>query len=276
MKYISILGCGWYGLPLAKALCKQGYVVKGSTTTPSKIEVLNSEGINPFVIDLNGDNVPADSDFFNCDLLIISIPPKLRKGEHEQYLSKIKSLVNAIQTKLIKSIIFISSTGVYPEVNGELSELSDIEPDTLSGKTLLSAENILRDALADKLTVIRFAGLVGPGRNPGRFFAGKENIANGQAPINLIHLDDCIEITMAIISNNLYGYTINACTPHHPTKSDFYTKAAANVNLPLPQFKDELEGWKIIKCVKIEELLNYQFKVNDWNDYLKTDSSKIL
>ncbi|WP_295769326.1 SDR family oxidoreductase [uncultured Mucilaginibacter sp.] len=276
MTSISILGCGWYGLPLAKAFCEQGYVVNGSTTTSSKIEVLNSEGINPFVVDLNGSDVPAESDFFNCDLLVISIPPKLREGQHQHYLSKIKSLVNAIQTKSIKNIIFISSTGIYPEINGELSELSNIEPDTFSGKTLLSAENILRDAFAEKLTVIRFAGLVGPGRNPGRFFAGKENIANGQAPVNLIHLDDCVEITMAIASNSLYGYIINACAPHHPSKKEFYTEATANINLPLPHFKDELAQWKIIKCVKLKELLNYQFKVNDWANYLKSEVSKIL
>ena len=31
MTQISILGCGWLGLPLAKALLKNGFSVKGST-----------------------------------------------------------------------------------------------------------------------------------------------------------------------------------------------------------------------------------------------------
>jgi hypothetical protein len=30
---ISIAGCGWYGLNLAKELLKNDYTVKGSTTT---------------------------------------------------------------------------------------------------------------------------------------------------------------------------------------------------------------------------------------------------
>ena len=37
---ITILGCGWLGLPLAQTLVKEGYSVKGSTTTEDKLEVL--------------------------------------------------------------------------------------------------------------------------------------------------------------------------------------------------------------------------------------------
>ena len=40
---ISIMGCGWLGLPLAAQLVKAGYNVKGSTTTPEKLEVLQAE-----------------------------------------------------------------------------------------------------------------------------------------------------------------------------------------------------------------------------------------
>jgi len=32
-KRISILGTGWLGLPLAKALTEEGHILKGSTTS---------------------------------------------------------------------------------------------------------------------------------------------------------------------------------------------------------------------------------------------------
>lgn len=32
MPTVSILGCGWLGLPLAEQLLAEGYSVKGSTT----------------------------------------------------------------------------------------------------------------------------------------------------------------------------------------------------------------------------------------------------
>ena len=37
-KIIGILGCGWLGLPLAKELVEEGYIVRGSTTQASKLD----------------------------------------------------------------------------------------------------------------------------------------------------------------------------------------------------------------------------------------------
>lgn len=50
---ISILGCGWLGLPLAKQLIKKGFSVKGSTTSEEKISILKTEGIISFLISLS-------------------------------------------------------------------------------------------------------------------------------------------------------------------------------------------------------------------------------
>jgi len=57
---------------------------------------------------------------------------------------------------------------------------------------LYRSEQLFHENTNFQTTVIRLAGLIGPGRNPARFFAGKTNIPNGNAPVNLIHLDDCI------------------------------------------------------------------------------------
>ena len=50
MTKISILGCGWLGLPLAKALIGNGFSVKGSTTSYEKISGLEQGGITTFLI----------------------------------------------------------------------------------------------------------------------------------------------------------------------------------------------------------------------------------
>ena len=44
MTKISILGCGWLGLPLAKALIENGFSVKGSTTSTDKLTALENAG----------------------------------------------------------------------------------------------------------------------------------------------------------------------------------------------------------------------------------------
>ena len=73
MKQISLLGCGKLGYPLAIKLLKQGYVIKGSTTTPEKMSKLKNSGIIPYLIDVNK---KMNLDFFNSDILVLTLPYK--------------------------------------------------------------------------------------------------------------------------------------------------------------------------------------------------------
>jgi len=263
---ISILGCGWYGKALAKALLKNNVIVKGSATSPEKLQQLSALGIIPFQVNFKADSEDYDPEFFKCDILIISIPPKTRQGEAKDYLPKIQRIINVINKHQTAKVIYISSTAVYGDSNSEVNELNDPEPDTESGKTLLEAENLFKQQTAFKTTIIRFAGLVGPGRHPGRFFVGKKDIPNGNAPVNLIHLDDCIGITLTVIEQDAFGYLINASSPDHPAKSDFYQQATLQAGLPAPEFISELNNWKLINSVQIHEVLNYEFKVPVWQN----------
>ena len=60
MTKISILGCGWLGFPLAKALLSKGFSVKGSTTSIEKLAVLENVGIVPFLIALSENEITGD------------------------------------------------------------------------------------------------------------------------------------------------------------------------------------------------------------------------
>jgi nucleoside-diphosphate-sugar epimerase len=256
---ISILGCGWYGLALAKALVSDGLKVKGSTTSPGKMETVAANGIEPYLVNFATGTENYDARFFNCDILLIAIPPKIRSGGGADFINKIEKIINAIKRYGVKKVIFISSTGVYADLNNEVDENIDPQPNTEPGRILFAAENLFRQEPSFKTTIIRFAGLIGPGRDPGRFFAGKKNIPNGNAPVNLIHLDDCIGLTKAIISQDAFGYLFNGCAPDHPVKSAFYTQAAINSGLDKPDFIGELIEWKIVKSLNAGMVLDYRF-----------------
>ena len=64
MTKISILGCGWLGLPLAKALLVKGFSVNGSTTSQEKLSILQNAGINPFLIQLDSKSVSGTIETF--------------------------------------------------------------------------------------------------------------------------------------------------------------------------------------------------------------------
>jgi nucleoside-diphosphate-sugar epimerase len=259
---VSILGCGWYGRSLAQTLLNNNIAVKGSVTSAEKLQTLSALGVNPYLVNFKPDGEHFDPDFFKCDLLVICIPPKTRHGEGSDHLLKVKRIINAIENSSIKNVIYISSTGVYGNTNKEVNELDDPEPDSEAGTVLLAAERLFKDQPAFKATIIRFAGLVGPGRHPGRFFAGKTAVPNGLAPVNLIHLDDCIGITIAVIEQKAFGRVFNASSPDHPSRSYFYGNAAAQAGLTPPEFINELSGWKLVNSVFLRSVLNYEFMVS--------------
>lgn len=264
---ISILGCGWYGVALAKALVADGVTVKGSTTSLDKFNILEAEGITPFLIDLSSES-PLNAAFFEADILIIAIPPKARSGAGSEYVPKLQRVIEAIGKSSLEKVIFISSTGVYADLNAQVDEQTRPQPNTPAGQVLFDAEELFRRQTGFQTTIIRFGGLIGPGRDPGRFFAGKKDIPNGLAPINLIHLDDCIGITRAIIAQDVFGITINAVAPHHPEKAEFYAMAAAKSGLELPVFLSELKEWKIVDSMVVGQKLAYGYSIADWLDWL--------
>jgi hypothetical protein len=259
---VSILGCGWLGIPLAQSLLVKGYAIKGSTTSPAKLEILDTAGIKPFLVSLNADSVTGDiTGFLNSsNILIIDIPPRLRGAESESFTDKIKTLISYIEQSGIKQVLFISSISVYGNNDGIITEDIIAIPDSDSGKQLLEAEALLQNNPNFKTTSLRFAGLIGSDRHPVYHLAGKESLPNPNAAINLIQQKDCIGIIEKIIGKNAWGEIFNAAAPFHPTRKEYYTKKAVELKLPQPQFSNE-EGdmGKIISSDKISELLEYNF-----------------
>jgi UDP-N-acetyl-D-mannosaminuronate dehydrogenase len=88
MTKISILGCGWLGLPLAKALIENGFSVKGSTTSTDKLALLENAGITPFLIEIGENEINGNVVEFleESRILIINIPPKLRGNSSENII----------------------------------------------------------------------------------------------------------------------------------------------------------------------------------------------
>lgn len=267
---ISVLGCGWLGLPLAKSLVSKGWLINGSATSPEKTELLQSQGIEPFLLqlkpELTGNNI---EDFFDSEILIINFPPERRDDIISFHTKQIEAIIHFAEKSPVKKIIFASSTSVYKSVNRTLTEADYLPAESQTGEALKIAEQILMNNINFKTTVLRFGGLIGEGRQPGKFFAGKKNIPNGRAPVNLIVSEDCINIINKIIEQNVFGEIFNAVADAHQSRAEFYTAAAKKLNLPAPEFIDELNEYKIISNEKLKQKLNYTFIYPDPLDWVK-------
>lgn len=265
METISILGCGWLGLPLAQSLLCEGYRVKGSTRSFDQLSLLSAGGIEPYYISLNpyiiGRNI---HDFLDSDALIINFPPERRDDIEAYHEAQIKSLISELQISPVEKVLFVSSTSVYPDLNRVVLEADSVCPDKLSGKALLSVERLLQSSYHFKTTVLRFGGLIGYDRKPGRFLSGRKELTGGDAPVNLIHRDDCIGIVGRIIERGIWGETFNACADMHPGRKDYYIEQARIGGFVPPRFNDsEKSGFKIVSSEKLKSHLGYIFKYPD-------------
>ncbi len=225
-----------------------GAHVKASTTSKNRFPELACSKIEPFI--LNVGCLPNNlHDFLRSKILIINIPSKNVEG--------FSILVSEIANSAIEKVLLVSSTSVYKNANKTHYEADDEE---LSPSPLLKIENLFRKNTSFKTTIVRFGGLIGYKRNPGRFFDKGKFVANPEAYVNLIHRDDCIQIISQVIAQDIWGEVFNCCADSHPTKREFYTQAAKKIGAPTPDFENSgVKSFKIISNQKVKRTLNYEF-----------------
>ncbi|MCC6599060.1 MAG: SDR family NAD(P)-dependent oxidoreductase [Crocinitomicaceae bacterium] len=263
MSTVTIIGCGWLGLPLGKVLAAREYSVKGTTTTPEKITVLAEAGILPYLANFNNDISESTwMHITHSEEIVVTLPYSAKKSGTENILL-FSRLAKTLAFEEIQRVVLISSTSVYPYYLPLCSE-EDADPQ----HPLVQCERIFLEAIPS-CCILRFGGLIGPGRHPGKFFSGKKNISSPDAPVNLIHLNDCIEIIIEVLDRKSEG-VFNACAPSHPTRGEFYTTASKSLGLEPPVFSTENNGMgRTVSCNRLNDELGYVFKHEDVFEALK-------
>ena len=262
---ISVLGGGWLGYPLAKMINEIGSNVNLATRSEKRLDsykgTIEKTNIATFLVDI--ENIQDDIDeFLSADILIVNVTNK--------NIPAFGDLIKVIEKSPIKHVMFISSTSVYPDNNSIISEDDGIE---LTDHPLSQIENLFKQATTFTTTVVRFSGLIGYERHPGRFFRNGKTIKNAQAKVNLIHRDDCLNILVQIINDDVWQESFNVCSDAHPNKQEFYTYAAESLGVePAKCDVETTPLFKIIDNTKIKNKLNYQFI---YPDVMALDFSKV-
>ena len=247
---ISILGCGWLGKPLAVSLIKNGFAIKGSTTSEAKLSEFQEIGITPFLISIDAltHNISA---FLDSEIFIVALPSKNIEG--------FKNLICHVEKSAIKKVIFISSTSVYGNSEKVVTEASETIPSALT-----TIEMLFKNSTHFETTLIRFAGLFGDSRKPGNFFKNGRKIPNPKGFVNMIHQEDCIQLINKVIEKNAWNQIFNGCADTHPTRKEFYTKCTLDIGLKLPDFEEvEQDQLKIISNKKSKEILGLNYRYGD-------------
>ena len=184
-KSISILGCGWLGEPLSIIL-KKKYSVKRSPD---------------FLIRVHENFISGNLDFFKSDYLIITLPFKRSFEDPFIYPKQISQIIK--HSPKNQWILFTSSTSIYPNINGTVTEETSIIPENNRQKALLETEEMIQAHTPH--TLIRLAGLFGPDRP----------LKKESKNMNLIHLNDAIGIIQRIIETSSQNHIFNAVCLHN-------------------------------------------------------------
>lgn len=227
---IAIIGCGYVGLTLAKALSSQGHFVTATIRTPQRIQ-----HIDPFcqkVLCLKGsDKDGLEKIVQENDLLIITLAAKNLEEYESAYLETAENIKNIALYNEKKSLIYTSSTSVYGDHGGEwVDEEATLLAKSPNAKILIETEKAYL-ALQESgwnVTIFRLSEIYGPGRDlkqkahavEGKIFPGDGNHFS-----NMIHLKDIEGAVLYAISHNLKGI-YNLSDDEHPRKNLWYHELA--------------------------------------------------
>lgn len=183
---ILIAGCGYVGSELARHLARDGHQVWGLRRSPGELPAgvvpLAGDVTDPTTLDLPDD----------VEALVYAVSPGRRDeaAYRAAYATGLRNVLAALGAPPDR-LVFVSSTAVYGQTDGSVvDEDSPTEPSSFSGRILLEAEAVARDADG---TVLRPAGIYGPGRTRlvDQVRAGEATYPPDDIHTNRIHRDDC-------------------------------------------------------------------------------------
>lgn len=160
-----IFGCGYSGTAIARAAMDLGAKVAGTTRTQDKAATLATEGIAAFIFDGTELGDELRQALLQVTHLVQSIPP----GPMGDPLLKLTGGDLATFCPNLEAISYLSTVGVYGDQGGDwVDETVECHPSPGRSQERLEAEQAwleAGDAFGLPVSVLRLAGIYGPGRN---------------------------------------------------------------------------------------------------------------
>lgn len=235
-----IFGCGYLGLRVARRWRQAGDVVHVVTRSADRAERLAAEGLQPLVADVTRRETLCGLPVVDTVLFAVGYDRSSGQAIEEVYVAGLRNVLDALPCGAIR-LIYISSTGVYGDFEGEwVDEDSPCQPSRPGGKASLAAEELLFGHPRSRESVIlRLAGIYGPGRIPNRaaLVAGEPIAVPTAGFLNLIHVDDAASVVLTAASAAIdlpRRYLVSDGRPVR--RQEYYAELARLLGAPPPHF----------------------------------------
>lgn len=215
MSKVLIAGFGDVGQQLARELLKAGHQVWGIKRSPLPGFAAQAN-CKLILADLTKaeslqEQIPQDIDF----LVYCPTPDanqRTEDGYRNIFIDGLRNVLDSLNASRLQRAFFISSTGVYGQSQGEwVDEESETLPERFSGRVLLKAEGLLQQQSVPA-TVIRLAGIYGPGRHQllKKVLQGKPVEQPLAVYTNRIHRDDAARMIHFLIEQDNKNKVVDA------------------------------------------------------------------
>lgn len=190
--------------------------------------------INSVAVDLSDTKMLSELLASNCfDAIVVTLTADQMtdQGYADTYVAGAQALQLALEQSGTSPglVIWVSSTGVYHQSNGEwVDESSATNPSSFRGKRLLEAEQVIQQLTANSV-VVRFSGIYGPGRSRlvNQVRQGIIAAATPEHWSNRIHSEDCAGVLAHLLNRfgqgavleHSYLATDNEPVPAHKVQS---------------------------------------------------------
>jgi nucleoside-diphosphate-sugar epimerase len=225
-----IAGCGYLGLALCRRLSSEGWRVLGLRRSAEAASLIQEAGAKPITADLTD---PATLAHLPPVDYVVSCQGAGHGADYRQtYVEGAKNLIAALKDHPPQKFLWVSSTRVYGNTEGEwVDESTDPNPASEEGEVLLEAEQVALKAGFPSL-VVRPAGIYGHGRTRVKLLKAPTIDLRGFS--NHIHVEDLAGIVQLLLEKGQPGETYLAVDDRPVAKREFYPWLAKAAGLPLP------------------------------------------
>ncbi|MBC8245835.1 MAG: SDR family oxidoreductase [Verrucomicrobia bacterium] len=259
-----IIGCGYVGEALGQRLTALGHDVTGIRRSSEHNPRLAKLGIRPVNLDITGEGALAKLDGRYDWVIIAASSARGDEAAYERVFGAgTRQVAQWLNTTEAASVVFISSTGIYRQTNGEwVFENEADTPGNRSGEILWESEQTM-SAAGPPVTLLRSSGIYGPGRGHlfRRFMSGNAVVeGDGSRYLNMVHRDDLVETIIAAMQGGGRRGLYNITDDEPVTQLNFFKWLSETTGRPMPPFVPEPDPSTRRRGITNKRVSNKRFK----------------
>ncbi len=229
---LFVFGFGYTSQRFVDLFGEMFATISGTVREADKRDTLRARGLDVYLFDRSNDALRAH--IANADVILVSVPPG-RAGD-----PVLAAFSLDIAASTATRVIYFSTIGVYGNHDGAwIDEDTPLAPQVERAQARITAEQHWRDLVGDRLSILRLAGIYGPGRSPLtklRDGTARRIVKPGQV-FNRIHVDDAASAIKAAIALP-HGGAWNVCDDEPAPPQDVVAYAASLMKLTPPPEQD--------------------------------------